>query len=139
MLHECAYVLAWRRTALLVLACYGNSVPMTSPVRLLTHFLSTHCCAPLLTWFELHTITVTPLCCQILDREMIRREVVGEELIGVSTRKKREVALGDLRKVKTLGTGTFGRVKLVQHKETKEVFALKCMMKAQVKCCITIA
>jgi serine/threonine protein kinase len=71
---------------------------------------------------------------QILDREMIRRENVGEELIGVSTRKKREVALGDLRKVKTLGTGTFGRVKLVQHKETKEVFALKCMMKAQVKC-----
>jgi hypothetical protein len=70
---------------------------------------------------------------QILDREMIRRENVGEELIGVSTRKKREVALGDLRKVKTLGTGTFGRVKLVQHKETKEVFALKCMMKAQVR------
>lgn len=34
------------------------------------------------------------------------------------------VYLSDLVKVKTLGTGTFGRVKLVQHKRTKQVCSL---------------
>lgn len=38
----------------------------------------------------------------------------------------------DLTIMRTLGTGTFGRVKMVQHNPTRRVMALKCMQKAQV-------
>ena len=38
----------------------------------------------------------------------------------------------DLRQLATLGTGTFGRVKLVQHRKTGRVMALKAMLKAHI-------
>mmetsp|Transcript_12273 Transcript_12273/g.11105 ORF Transcript_12273/g.11105 Transcript_12273/m.11105 type:complete len:832 (+) Transcript_12273:78-2573(+) len=38
----------------------------------------------------------------------------------------------DLQVMRTVGTGTFGRVKLVQHKATKLVYALKCMNKSEI-------
>lgn len=43
-------------------------------------------------------------------------------IVGPSKAKGPAVNLTDLVKIKTLGTGTFGRVKLVQHKRTKQVF-----------------
>ena len=45
-------------------------------------------------------------------------------IIGPSKSKGPAINLADLVKVKTLGTGTFGRVKLVQHKKTKQVLYL---------------
>lgn len=42
----------------------------------------------------------------------------------------------DLEVLTTLGTGTFGRVKLVKHRENaQQVFALKIMQKAQIVAC----
>jgi len=38
----------------------------------------------------------------------------------------------DLKIMRTVGTGTFGRVKLVQHKANGNVYALKCMNKVEV-------
>ena len=38
----------------------------------------------------------------------------------------------DLKIMRTVGTGTFGRVKLVQHKANGNVYALKCMNKTEV-------
>ena len=38
----------------------------------------------------------------------------------------------DLRIMRTIGTGTFGRVKLVQHTVTGKVCALKCMQKTEI-------
>lgn len=46
---------------------------------------------------------------------------VGEQIVGPAKAKGPAVSLSDLVKVKTLGTGTFGRVKLVQHRKTKQV------------------
>lgn len=46
---------------------------------------------------------------------------VGELIVGPAKAKGPAVSLSDLVKVKTLGTGTFGRVKLVQHRKTKQV------------------
>jgi len=54
-------------------------------------------------------------------------------------RRKREVErklrppmkLDDLEVMRTLGTGTFGRVKMVRHKPTDCAYALKCMRKGQ--------
>lgn len=46
---------------------------------------------------------------------------VGEIIVGPAKVKGPIVSLTDLVKIKTLGTGTFGRVKLVQHKQTKQV------------------
>ncbi|CAM9656305.1 unnamed protein product [Pylaiella littoralis] len=68
----------------------------------------------------------------ILEREAEKRGQVGEDIIGPPKAKGPAVSLSDLVKVKTLGTGTFGRVKLVQHKKTKQVFAMKCMQKAHI-------
>lgn len=68
----------------------------------------------------------------ILGREAEKRGQVGEMIIGPSKSKGPAINLADLIKVKTLGTGTFGRVKLVQHKKTKQVFAMKCMQKAHI-------
>lgn len=45
---------------------------------------------------------------------------VGEAIVGPAKAQGPKVELSDLVKVKTLGTGTFGRVKLVQNKHTKQ-------------------
>ncbi|CAM9830409.1 unnamed protein product, partial [Ectocarpus fasciculatus] len=68
----------------------------------------------------------------ILEREAEKRGQVGELIVGPAKAKGPSVSLSDLVKVKTLGTGTFGRVKLVQHRKTKQVFAMKCMQKAHI-------
>jgi CRP-like cAMP-binding protein len=41
-----------------------------------------------------------------------------------------EIGLDDITVLRTLGQGTFGKVKLVQHKETKKAYALKVLQKA---------
>lgn len=46
------------------------------------------------------------------------------------------VYLSDLVKVKTLGTGTFGRVKLVQHKRTKQVCSLSRKIENTIQSCL---
>jgi CRP-like cAMP-binding protein len=43
-----------------------------------------------------------------------------------------KIKFEELRVLHTLGTGTFGRVKLVEHKPTKQTYALKMLQKAQV-------
>ncbi|KAG5187649.1 putative cGMP-dependent protein kinase [Tribonema minus] len=72
---------------------------------------------------------------KILEREISKRESHGEEVLGLKpTSKKRRdpIALEDLKRIGMLGSGTFGRVQLVQHQKTGDVFALKSMMKAQI-------
>mmetsp|Transcript_34552 Transcript_34552/g.91733 ORF Transcript_34552/g.91733 Transcript_34552/m.91733 type:complete len:538 (+) Transcript_34552:963-2576(+) len=67
----------------------------------------------------------------VILEEIKRREasvgIVAEEAV-VEMRYE----YNDLHHIRTLGTGTFGRVKLVQHTPTGGVFALKCMQKAQI-------
>lgn len=41
-------------------------------------------------------------------------------------------ALDDFERIKTLGTGSFGRVMLVQHKQKKEYYAMKILDKQKV-------
>ena len=41
-------------------------------------------------------------------------------------------ALDDFDRIKTLGTGSFGRVMLVQHKATKDYYAMKILDKQKV-------
>ena len=40
--------------------------------------------------------------------------------------------LDDFDRIKTLGTGSFGRVMLVQHKQQKEYYAMKILDKQKV-------
>jgi serine/threonine protein kinase len=71
----------------------------------------------------------------ILARDMKSREQQGKDILRAEaprTVARSEISLDSLERLKTLGTGTFGRVRLVRHKETGECFALKCMMKAQI-------
>jgi serine/threonine protein kinase/CRP-like cAMP-binding protein len=69
-----------------------------------------------------------------LQQEMSRREssntTASEETVvaGPSTNYRFE----DLRMMRTIGTGTFGRVKVVQHVPSGAVCALKCMNKTEV-------
>jgi protein kinase A len=41
-------------------------------------------------------------------------------------------ALDDFERIKTLGTGSFGRVMLVQHKASKDYYAMKILDKQKV-------
>ena len=47
-------------------------------------------------------------------------------------RAKKDIRYEDLESFQTLGVGTFGRVRLVRHRETKTPYALKMLQKAQV-------
>ncbi|XP_070000918.1 cAMP-dependent protein kinase catalytic subunit 1 isoform X6 [Penaeus vannamei] len=48
------------------------------------------------------------------------------------TPTKNTACLDDFERIKTLGTGSFGRVMLVQHKSTKEYYAMKILDKQKV-------
>ena len=46
--------------------------------------------------------------------------------------------LDDFDRLKTLGTGSFGRVMLAQHKEKKSYYAMKILDKQKVSHCILL-
>lgn len=72
-----------------------------------------------------------------LVSEMSKREATGVE---VPKPKVEEIPIGpsvsynfrELKIMRTVGTGTFGRVKVVEHIPTRQIYALKCMNKAEV-------
>jgi cGMP-dependent protein kinase len=78
----------------------------------------------------------------IMDREIRRREAMQVDPKAaaagdgaqrrMSQGAKPEIMYEDLQYVCTVGTGTFGRVKLTVHTPTNTVFAMKCMQKAQI-------
>ena len=73
----------------------------------------------------------------IMDREIRRREAMQTEPKAGERRMSQGIApdlqFEDLEHVCTVGTGTFGRVKLVLHTSDKDrPYALKCMRKGQV-------
>ncbi len=47
-------------------------------------------------------------------------------------------SLEDFERLKTLGTGSFGRVMLAQHKEKKQFYAMKILDKQKVRTAIEI-
>ncbi|RHY87303.1 hypothetical protein DYB37_004957 [Aphanomyces astaci] len=60
----------------------------------------------------------------ILNREAEDRKI--------ELNAREEVQFNDLQVLRTLGTGTFGRVKLVKHKVSGRAYAMKVMQKSQV-------
>lgn len=62
----------------------------------------------------------------------IAAKAYSSRLAQVKSARKVDVPLSQLREVAILGAGTFGRVKLVQDRASKEVFALKVMHKKEV-------
>ena len=60
----------------------------------------------------------------ILNREADNRKLKAETETAIDFK--------DLEVITTLGTGTFGRVKLVRHNRTQSMYAMKIMPKAQV-------
>lgn len=90
---------------------------------------------------------VTEVECLVLDRisfqklilpsaggsfgdEMLKRESDGPG--GPKRGPRVNIPFNELTQLATIGTGTFGRVKLVQHKPTGTVAALKAMSKVQI-------
>ena len=61
----------------------------------------------------------------LLTRESDRRNK------EVERKSRPPVKMDDLEVMRTLGVGTFGRVKMVRHKPTGVPYALKCMRKGQ--------
>lgn len=64
-------------------------------------------------------------------------EIFEEQLKGYTgfhdkSRRFEEVKYEDLHQMRTLGTGTFGRVKLVEHTKTGKTYALKILTKAKI-------
>lgn len=65
----------------------------------------------------------------ILGRETQQRLSIINETLGQNSG---HIEFKDLVAIATLGSGTFGRVSLVQHKPTKNVYALKAMLKSEI-------
>ena len=63
------------------------------------------------------------------QRDRVNKESGPAPIAGA---KKFKPDAKDLQRMRTLGTGTFGRVTLVQHKPTGNVYALKAMQKQQI-------
>jgi CRP-like cAMP-binding protein len=66
----------------------------------------------------------------ILARETQQRLTILNEKVGAP--EVVDIQFKDLQTLSVLGAGTFGRVSLVQHKTTKEVYALKALIKAEI-------
>lgn len=96
-----------------------------------------------------NVIACGPVECLVLERknfqallsdvqEDLKTEINRRET-GTSAPQEEEVRgprtnynFSDLRMMRTIGTGTFGRVKVVQHVPSGEVCALKCMNKTEI-------
>lgn len=96
------------------------------------------------------TVTATTACeCFVLDREtftrllgslrhIMNRETAQrlEVLKGAGPRDESEpqlnLSFNELQQLAVLGSGTFGRVTLVQDKKSKAVYALKAMLKSEI-------
>lgn len=65
----------------------------------------------------------------IINKRDVKQEPQAE-VVDLSPRTN--FKYDDLKIMRTIGTGTFGRVKLVQHISSGEVCALKCMNKSEV-------
>ena len=63
-----------------------------------------------------------------MDVDDVRQKKAARDARRVAARPK----ACDLQRLRTLGTGTFGRVSLVVHKPTNKVYALKAMQKSQI-------
>ena len=46
--------------------------------------------------------------------------------------EKEKIKLSDFDLLETLGTGSFGRVRLGRHKKTKKIYAIKMLKKAEI-------
>jgi protein kinase X len=49
-----------------------------------------------------------------------------------SVEVKSKVLLSEFEFIKTIGTGSFGRVKLARHKKTNKIYAIKMLKKAEI-------
>lgn len=54
------------------------------------------------------------------------------QLSGKSVEKKSKVVLSEFEILQTLGTGSFGRVRLGRHKKTNKIYAIKMLKKAEI-------
>ena len=80
---------------------------------------------------------------KLMERAIVQREAATKAKLGSegaaqeapddSARSWVSIPYDDLKIMRTLGQGTFGRVKLVQSNTSKLVYALKCMQKQQIK------
>lgn len=74
----------------------------------------------------------------LMEAESKRRDEHNEKAMknaaaSVNTKLKPIISsLNDIRVMRTIGTGTFGRVKFVQLKKTGKPMAMKCMLKSQI-------
>lgn len=68
----------------------------------------------------------------ILNREVEERQKTMGGGAGGHTDPAANVKFNDLNTLAVLGSGTFGKVTLVQHKSTKHVYALKAMLKSEI-------
>ena len=96
------------------------------------------------------SIVATADCeCFVLDRDTFNRLLGSlKHIINRETQQRLEVlkgagpqdnlepqlklAFSDLQQIAILGSGTFGRVTLVQDKKSKQVYALKAMLKSEI-------
>ena len=94
------------------------------------------------TWCQLISINLNQLYC--LSTWIVTVRAYLEQAKAEFERKwnnpsKNTACLDDFERAKTLGTGSFGRVMLVQHKQSKEYYAMKILDKQKVSFSLPLA
>eukprot|EP01041_Mallomonas_annulata_P010126 gene10126-21110_t len=91
---------------------------------------------------DINIITLTTVRCLILKRQdfipilieienecndEINKRMIANNLIQSYREKFSNIIYDDLNILRTIGTGTFGRVKVVQHRYTGSAYVIKCL------------
>ena len=65
-----------------------------------------------------------------VEKQMIKEEILHKEAEGLREKRK-EISVFDFEPITIIGRGAFGEVRIVRHKETNKVLAMKKINKTE--------
>ena len=80
-------------------------------------------------WKELQK-KMTELQLTVTEKNLIKHEIMHKEAI-IQREQRQKIGITDFEPISIIGKGAFGEVRVVRHKKTNEVLALKKMNKSE--------
>ena len=85
-----------------------------------------------LEWEELQK-KMSELHLTATEQNLIKEEILHKEAL-MNRQKRQKITIFDFESISIIGKGAFGEVRVVSHKKTKEILALKKMNKNEMLC-----
>ena len=73
---------------------------------------------------------MTELQLTVTEKNLIKHEIMHKEAI-IQREQRQKIGITDFEPISIIGKGAFGEVRVVRHKKTNEVLALKKMNKSE--------